>query len=142
MHRLGVVGLLEAVDQRPAHERHAAGVLADVRVGVDALDRHVQLQRHPVARVPLAFEAGVAALHQPTKSWLAVDGQARSRHQPGRRSRSANDAGSLQRQLDLHPPVPRIARRLAQRQRLPGDRQPRLALPRRDGPPPRARPCE
>ena len=43
----GIVGLLDAIDQRAAPERHAPDIHAHVRMGVEPLGRHREIERRP-----------------------------------------------------------------------------------------------
>ena len=56
-----VVDAFEAIDDRPANQRHAAGVGRDFRIGLDAPRGRVERQLDRVSGRPAAVQAGVAA---------------------------------------------------------------------------------
>lgn len=58
---LAIVRGLDAVDERTAHQRHAADVLPHLRIGILRPNRQRQVKRHAVAVRPFAFDAGIAA---------------------------------------------------------------------------------
>ena len=56
----GIVGRLDAVDQRTARQRDAADILAHFGVGEEPGDRHVEVEFDAVAALPFALDRGIA----------------------------------------------------------------------------------
>ena len=56
----GIVDFLDAIDQRPALERHPADILLDRRMGIDAFRRHRQLEFDRIPGIPYALDREIA----------------------------------------------------------------------------------
>ena len=57
----GIVGLLDAIDERTSPQRHPPDVHAHAGMRVQALGRHWQGERHDVAFAPAAMDRRIAA---------------------------------------------------------------------------------
>src|SRR3954470_9533595 len=73
-----IVRRFYAVDQRSARQRDAAGILPDLGVGVEPLDRHFEIEPDAIALLPSTTDRGIAVagdICQPNR--LAIDHEAR-----------------------------------------------------------------
>src|SRR5918995_3445008 len=108
-----VVCLFDAVEQGAAQERHASRILGNVGMASDPPDRHREVHVYRVGRAPRAAYLHVRAWSYRSVYRFAVYLDRCTLLAPGRDAEHQGEL-TLASDLDLYPPIPRVAGVLAE----------------------------